>query len=235
MAVTFVSSSVVNNGDTPSEPAGATTDDVFFAMLSVESNTVTFTPVAAWNLIHRTTAISPGVGPFQQAVYWFRRTGSAPSFDFGSSSEADTHVVVACMRGVVSSGDPHSTYSFASGDDTSYEFATLTPSVTDCYLLGLLNMLNWDTLNHQPGAPHFEGESLDQGGTGPLHIVYGIAGTTTTGIYPSTSATGTINASGNTGWGATLIAVAGSVVTPFMCTSSRQRARPAPFRPGIAR
>lgn len=235
MPITIVAASASSVGsDTPAEPTGAAANDVLFAIATDETTTATWSPSGEWNLIRRDSGL--WTDNFQVNTYWCRRGSSAPSYDLGiSSSSGLEQVGVIALRGVKASGTPYSvTPTFNNANTTSYVFTGLTPATTDNFLLGLLGIVFAGSgVNHQPGAPHFEGESLDNS---YVHIMYGIAGTTSSGIYAPTSATGNINASGDFYWGATLIAVEPDNPIPHVSISSRRRQlRPAPFRPGIAR
>lgn len=235
MPITHVASSSSSAGsDTPAEPTGAASGDVLYAIATNESNTATFSPSVEWNPIRRDTGL--WTDDFQINTYWCRRGGSAPSYDFGVSSSGLERVAVACLRGVKSSGDPHSVLSFNNANDTSPVASSITPPVANCFLLGLIGTVFTDALNHQPGAPHWESEHID---AGYVHILSGIAGTTSSGIYAPTSATGVINATSGFYWGATLIAVEpDGPADPSLRlaeTTRRKLVRPAPFFPGIAR
>jgi len=142
MAVAFRSAVGTNfitaNTITLSEPTGATTDDILFAAVYHEGGAaVTITPVAAWNLIgSKTTSAN---GEVTMAVYWFRRTGSAPSYVFNLSSSVVVQGSTCAYSGAITSGDPQDVTASINKADTgtTITFTGITTVTDNSMVIGI--------------------------------------------------------------------------------------------------
>lgn len=110
---------------TPTEPAGATTDDIIVAFIYVENtNPATITPPTGWSDTFNGTTLKQDMVLSGQVwslqAFWIRRGGSAPSYSsFSWSGSSNVQHLTAAYSGAVASGDPWSFMAGAKRDDSS--------------------------------------------------------------------------------------------------------------------
>ena len=110
---------------TPTEPAGATTDDIIVAFIYVENtNPTTITPPTGWSDTFNGTTLKQDMVLSGQVwslqAFWIRRGGSAPSYSsFSWSGASNVQHLTAAYSGAVASGDPWSFMAGAKRDDSS--------------------------------------------------------------------------------------------------------------------
>lgn len=98
--VSFASASTQN--PTGTEPAGATTDDILVAFVVVDSASSSLGNPAGWTSIYSGLAGAA----FRYSLCWIRRTGSAPSYVWTSSTGSYYEVHILAYSGCVNSGSP---------------------------------------------------------------------------------------------------------------------------------
>jgi hypothetical protein len=169
MAVAFraASSQVSFTGSTMvvTKPTGTVDDDLLFAVLYIESGTVTVTGVpAGWTLINNGFQAN-STGPFRSYVYTKRASGEGASWTWTLSASVSTLCWGAlAIQGHVGNG----TYIDAADGivDTASNTTASCPSVTTAgtndYILALAAMFNFQT--NSSGGPITTTERLDVSG-----------------------------------------------------------------------
>jgi hypothetical protein len=160
--ITFRSQSAVvgtGSGATPTEPSGATTDDVLIAIAACDSSVSSLGIPAGWTSLYSGSSTTP---KFKYNICYIRRTSSAPSYAFttgGSSVYREVHVL--CYSGVVNSGNPHEASS--AGTKSSAISSTVTcDSVTtlNANAMVLAIAIPWAGSNPTYTAPNSGGYTI---------------------------------------------------------------------------
>lgn len=118
---------------TPTEPAGATTDDILIAFIYVENlNPASITPPTGWSDTFNGTTLKQDMVLSGQVwslqAFWIRRGASAPSYSsFSWSGSANVQHLTAAYSGGYNSGDPWSFMAGAKRDDAaSFAYPTVS-------------------------------------------------------------------------------------------------------------
>ena len=122
---------------TPTEPAGATTDDVLLATVNCTSGR-TITPTdSGWTSIGAQEDTGNRV-----AIFWLRRTASAPSYVFTVSGAAGPIVAgVSAYSGAITLGVPIDVSAFTTNvSGTSHTIPSVTTTVANTRLYFLLSV-----------------------------------------------------------------------------------------------
>ena len=157
-------------------------------------------------------------------------TGGSITATMDPGTSGDLAAILFEISGLDAS-TPYDTQAAATGTSTEPDSgATATLAQADSFkIMGAC---------HETGTVSFQPRAGD-GDTEVTGEEAGDTGMVVVGAYQVLSATTAINGRWTLGssanWCAAVIALKAASVTTFLCTSSRQRARPGPFRPGIAR
>lgn len=223
MAVAYRSGNQTNfttaNTITLTEPTGAAADDILIAGIYHEGGaSVTITPVAAWNLIGSMTTTTNGETTL--AVYWFRRTGAAPSYKFDLSSSVVVQGAVIAVSGAITTGDPQGATATINKSDanTTITFTGITTTSDNSLVIGIAADFTFEARTNVD----FVNERLDSDANKAIWIG-------DDGLKTPAGATGnqTITTATNDSWVSVLLAIkppdaAGtpSVSTGFMTTNT---------------
>lgn len=110
---------------TPTEPAGATTDDIIVAFIYVENtNPTSITPPTGWSASFNGTSLKQDMALAGQVwslqAFWIRRGASAPSYNnFSWTGSSNVQHLTAAYSGAYNTGDPWSFHAGAKRDTSA--------------------------------------------------------------------------------------------------------------------
>lgn len=207
----------VNNttGATPTEPAGASANDILFMWVLVQATPApTVTGPTGWTQLYSADTTTNGLAI---RLYWIRRGSSAPSYTISWTLGGYAEISVTAWRGAVTSGNPYdvtASNAWTSKNPSNPDCPSVTTTVANTLVIAFgMGWTGWTTVATPP-----TGYSLAEGGISGNNNDLGVA-------YISKAAIGVENPSAFSGDAAGLNEVAEVTVAlkPFVPPPIRHR------------